>query len=695
MRVSLQWLREFVPVTEGAEAVADRLTMAGLEVEALEPAGGDVMLEVNVTPNRADCLSIVGIARELSALYGVPLTLPELDFLAETGPLDFNIDIIDPHLCHRYAGRIVKDLTIGPSPQWLRERVEKAGIRSINNVVDVTNYVLIELGHPLHAFDLTTIKGNLIRVGTPRSILGVDGLSMTTLDGVERNIPAGGLLIWDAERPVAIAGVMGGLDTEVRDTTTHVFIESAYFEPLSIRRTSKTLGLKTESSYRFERGTDIKMLKKALDRAALLMKKVAGGHILGKIDIYPTRHVPAEIVVRYDRINSLLGLSLTREEVLSCLRALCFEVATSASSLLVKPPAYRNDVREEWDVIEEIARIHGYDKVPADLPKITIGAGEGRTESRAHTLRTVQSLRHAFLKTGFTEVINFSFMGAQDLDLLALDENDVRRQCIEIMNPLRTEEALMRTTLAPSLIRNARQNIAQGNRDLRLFEIARVYLRQPGASLPHEKEHLGALWYREKTKSLYQDPAPDFYAFKGIVEAVLADMNAPGPVFRRSSEPFLNAGQAADIYIAERKAGFLGALSPAVLESLGSKAQAPSGLVLELDLEALVPHAMRPATYTPLARYPYVERDTAVVVDAAMETILLRDLAESYETELIEEVSLFDVYQGGSIPAGKKSVAFRVRYRGRERTLTDEEVDRLHGSLVRFILERTQGQLRQ
>jgi phenylalanyl-tRNA synthetase beta chain len=294
VRVSFEWLKDFVEIDASAVAVAERLTMTGLEVEAVERFDGDVVFEVNVTPNRPDCLSIIGIARELSASYGVPLTFPDLNVVADSKELDFNVEIAEPDLCWRYAGRIVSRLKVGPSPDWMKKRLEKCGIRAINNVVDITNYVLLEFGHPLHAFDLKTLKGHMIKVGTPRVISGQQHMEMNTLDGIKREVPGESLLIWDAERPVAVAGIMGGRDTEVTEKTVDIFIESAYFDPASIRRTSRALGLHTESSYRFERGTDIKALKKALDRAAMLMRDVAGGTIYGKIDIYPKRYHPKE-----------------------------------------------------------------------------------------------------------------------------------------------------------------------------------------------------------------------------------------------------------------------------------------------------------------------------------------------------------------------------------------------------------------
>lgn len=719
MRVPFEWLKEFIDINESPHEVAHRLTMIGLEVEAVEQVDSDVVFEVNVTPNRPDCLSIIGIARELSALYKTPVVFPEHDVLAETGELDFNVDIADAELCHRYAGRVVRNLKIGHSPEWLRKRLEKCSIRSINNIVDVTNYVLLELGHPLHAFDLKTIKGCRIIVGTPNRVKGQGTrIKFKTLDSIEREIPEESLLIWDAERPIAIAGVMGGMETEVSDSTVDIFIESAYFEPVSVRRTSKAIGLKTESSYRFERGTDIKMLKKALDRAAYLMKEVAGGTICGKIDIYPKRYKPDEISVRYNKVNETLGLKLTKQEITDCLDGLGFEMKKLANSLKIKPPAYRRDIKREIDIIEEVARIYGYDKIPAQLPRATIGI-ESPEDRKSGSAKVKNDIKQALLKSGFTEVINYSFMGMQDIDLLGIGEYDERRNLVQIKNPLKTEDSFMRTTLIPSFIKNLVQNLSHGNRELRLFEIARVFISQKSevssqeavalshcrteCSLPVEREHLAAIYYKEKSKALYRDDTPDFYIIKGVIEAILNNLRIYDYSFVRSSEPFLHPGQSADIFIGSRlpvassqsvKAGYVGALSPAIMDSLDIKAHKPSVIVMEIDIDRIIPYAMQVVKYRPLPRYPYIERDTAIVVDSLLEAAMLMKWLKSYPSDLIEDIYIFDVYQGKNIPEGKKSIAFNVRYRASDRTLKDDEIDSLHKSLVDYILDKTKGQLR-
>ncbi len=698
MRASLEWLREFVPVSESAAEVAHRLTMLGLEVEAMEQVDGDTVFEINVTPNRPDCLSMIGVARELSAAFGPVLGFPEHEVAVETGALDFNVDILDPALCRRYAGRIVKGLKIGPSPEWLKSRLEKCGLRSINNVVDVTNYVLIELGHPLHAFDLGTIKGRRIQVGTSKNVKGKpQKLRFRTLDGNEQELPGDALLIWDAEDPIAIAGIMGGLETEVSDSTVDIFIESAWFDPVSVRRTSRCTGLKTEASFRFERGTDIKMLKKALDRAALLMHEIAGGTVYGKIDIYPGIYSPVEISISCEKINRVLGLDLTEEEITHYLKKLGFAVDNGNGYLNITPPAYRVDVQGDFDIIEEVARSYGYERIPAVLPAGVVGIETQDNAQKLFSGALLKELKESFLKSGFSEVINYSFMGEQDLDLLGIDKSDKRGILkVKIKNPLRSEDAYMRTTLVPALIRNIKYNVSHDNRAFRLFEISRVFhvTSNDPNSLPEERNHFAAALYKEKIRSLYKDDTHDFFVVKGVIEALFDILKIRHYSFVRSSEPFLHPGQSADILIGSQKVGHVGALSPVIIDRLDMKAHSPSIILAELDIDLIRPYSVHELKYHPLPRYPYSERDTALVVDESLESSEIVALLKSDSSELIEDVSLFDVYQGKNIPEGKKSIAFSIRYRASDRTLKDEEVDALHDQIIGFVIERTKGQLR-
>lgn len=696
MRVPFEWLKEFVDLKAAPTEVGHKLTMIGLEVEAIEQVNDDYIFEVNVTPNRPDCLSIIGIARELSAAYRVPLKFPKHDVLSDPGELDFNVDILDTPLCNRYAGRVVKNLKIAPSPDWLKSRLDKCGLRSINNIVDITNYVLLEFGHPLHAFDLGTIKGHRIRVGTPNTVKGNGAnIKFETLDGIKRDVPPDSLMIWDAKRPIAIAGIMGGLETEVNDATKDIFIESAYFDPMSVRRTSKLLGLKTESSYRFERETDIKVLKKALDRAAYLMKEVAGGTIYGKIDLYPKRYAPVRINIKYDEINGLLGLKLKKKEILACLDGLGLEIKEEPDHLIISPPAFRKDLKGKADIVEEIARMYGYDKITPELPKATIGMEWQGSEIKNDQAGIKKNIREALLKLGYAEAVNYSFMGLHELDLLGIAENDNRRNLLQVKNPLRAEDSFMRSTLVPSLIKNLVHNISHGNKEIELFEMARVFINEMPNSLPTEKDHLAAIYYRERNGSLYKDDILDFYKVKGSVEAIFNDLKIHGHSFVRSSEPFLHPGQSADIFLMGNKIGYLGAISPAIIDVLDIKANKPAVIALELDIDSIMPYTLQVVKYMPLPKYPFIERDTAVILAQSLEASNIINWLKAYSSELIEDIHIFDVYQGKNIPQGKKSVAFNIRYRAANRTLKDDEIDALHSAVVKYILDKTDGQLRQ
>lgn len=364
MRVPYEWLKDFVDITATPEEVAERLTMIGLEVEGSEFVSGDSVFEVNVTPNRPDCLSIIGIARELSAAFKAPLKIPHHEIEEGLPVSDYSVEIVTPELCNRYAGRVITDVRISESPEWIKKRLEKCGIRAINNVVDITNYVLLEFGHPLHAFDADTIEGKKIIVNTAGK-----KNKIVTLDGVERELPQDALLIWDSARPVAIAGVMGGAETEVSNRTRNIFLESAYFDPFSIRRTSKKLNLASESSYRFERGTDIEFLENALNSAAVMIKEIAGGIIHEIIDAYPVKYVPEPVEVRYGRINKILGTDLSNADMLEILRRLGIPAEDKKDFFVIYPPSHRRDIRRDGDVSEEIARMYGYNMIPTTMPR--------------------------------------------------------------------------------------------------------------------------------------------------------------------------------------------------------------------------------------------------------------------------------------------------------------------------------------
>ncbi|HWR57602.1 MAG TPA: phenylalanine--tRNA ligase subunit beta [Thermodesulfovibrionales bacterium] len=682
MRVPLEWLKEFVDFSESPEELGDRLTMAGLEVEALEKVCDDIVFEVNVTPNRPDCLSILGIAREVSALTDLPLRFPDCN-IEDVDSCGVDIEISDEDLCSRYAGRSIRGVQIKESPDWMKKRLEKCGVRPINNIVDITNYVLMEMGHPLHAFDEERLKGKKIRVG--RSL---PGSKITTLDGTSHALPDEALLIWDSERPVAVAGVMGGADTEVKEETTNVFLESAYFLPASVRRTSKTLGLKTEAAYRFERGTDIELLEKALDRAASMMSSLAGGKISKKRDIYPRPFKPAEIRVRYERVNKILGTSISNIEMLEIVRRLGIVVKQEAAFFVCTPPPFRGDIQKEIDIIEEVARFYGYDKVSVTSPKTPISK-----EGRDKRYQSILAIKESFRRSGFTEAINYSFMNYGMLDALNIGNNDQRRRALVLRNPINDEESHLRTTLVPSLIQNLVYNVSMGNREVGLFEVARVFIDR-GEALPAEEHCLGALYFMEKAPSLWKEEAPAFFVVKGVVQSMLDDLKVPDYTFHPSAEPFLHPGKSSDIIIFGRRVGFLGILHPDVTEGLALRVSRPDVVIVEISLDALLQSLSMDVKYTSIPKYPHIDRDVALVVDESASASGIMDLMRSYRSELIEDISIFDFYKGKNIPEGKKSLAFAIRYRSKDRTLTDSEIEELHKRLVEYVVEKTGGIVR-
>lgn len=681
MRVSLEWLKEFIGIKLPVETLAGKLTMAGLEVEAIERLDNDHVLEVNVTPNRPDCLSIMGIARELSAITNTPLKFPEYK-VKETDDSEVGIEIADKELCKRYAGRVVKGITISGSPDWIKTRLEKCGIRTINIIVDITNYVLLELGHPLHAFDLDTLKGKTIKVATAGKNQGI-----VTLDGVERNLHGDALLIWDGVRPVALAGVMGGAETEVTDSTKNIFIESAYFKPESVRRTSKALGLKTESSYRFERGTDIEMLEIALDRTAFLIEKTAGGKIAKKVDVYPEKFQPNPISVKYERVNRILGTDISREDMTDILGRLKIPTEVNGDYFKVFPPPFRPDIERDADVIEEIARLYGYDRIPTAMPRADISSAVRKTK---HPV--ISAVKEVLRKEGFNEVINYSFMNEKYLDILNLPAEDRRRKAVMIKNPLRKEDSFLRTMLLPSLIENFTYNLFRGIKDIRISEISRVF-EDTGKPLPFESLHMGGVYYREKSPSLWKETAGDFYLVKGLVESLFERVKITGFSFSPSNEPFVHPGKSADIFISGEKTGFMGTLSPEVIDRLDIKSR-PDIQIFEMDMDKLLSYIPEAISYTPIPKFPFIERDIAVVLDESIRAADVIKLIRAYPSEFIEDVSVFDSYRGANIPAGKKSLAFAIRYRATERTLTDEEVEALHKDLVEHITGKTGGEIR-
>lgn len=642
----------------------------------------DTIFEIGLTPNRADCLSVIGIAREIAAKLGKKLACHGHS-VSEEGPAveeRVSVFVEDSDLCPRYAARYVGGCIIGPSPSWMVSRLNAVGIRSINNVVDITNYVLMEYGHPLHAFDHSLLTGGTIIVRRAS-----EGEPFQTLDGQERILASSDLTIRDSEKVVALAGIMGGENSEIRETTADILIESACFAPKAIRRTAKRLGLHTESSHRFERGADISILPQVLDRAASLMAEFAGGTVAsGRIDVYPDPVQPKTIVLRLDRVTQILGIRLTCEEVTRIFQNLQFDVESNDPGILrVTVPTFRVDIEREIDLIEEVARLNGYENIPATMPVV-------HTFSERPSLhqKLERKLRDILVSHGLSEVITYSFIHPEAFGRVQLDEEDPRRNVVAILNPLTEEQSVMRSTLLPGLLETAARNISFRLMSPHLFEMRRIYLPAEAVDLPNEPVCAAGIlcgvrdpegWHRTRE-------AVDFYDVKGMVENILDAFSVRGVSFEaRDSEKYYHPGKSCTVLCGKDRLGSFGEIHPTVLENYGIELPV---YYFELNFETLVSLSNEVSSVVAPPRFPETYRDIAMLVDREIETGVILECIRGNTIKDMESADLFDLYTGEGIPAGQKSIAVRIRYRSQERTLTDDEVNRIHQRVLDNLLKK-------
>ncbi len=649
----------------------------------------DHVLDIGVTPNRSDCLSLVGVAREVAAILGKPLRFPR--FIVHENGEDIrditSVAIEDPDLCPRYTARIVKKVKIGPTPLWMRRKLEAVGLRSINNVVDVTNFVMMELGQPLHAFDFRFLEEGRIVVRRSRA-----GEIFVSLDEKERILQADTLMICDGIKPVAIGGVMGGLNSEVKEDTETILLESAYFNPSSIRRTSRALGMGTDAAFRFERGIDPEGVVRALDRAAGLIAELSGGTVCrGVIDQYP-RIVPSakNIPLRLDRVREMLGVAIEASDAVRILESLQMTVESAGEGVLrVTPPTCRVDIAREIDLIEEIARMHGYHRVPETLPAVSVitGVANGR--------RAVETrVREIMTGAGYQEVINYSFVSPDAVDRLGLPETDERGNQVRIRNPLSEEQAVMRTTLVQSLLSNVRRNADVGCFDLKLFETGRTFIHQGEGKQPREHNRAAFLvtGRRYEDRWHFQDLQADFYDLKGCVENILDALRIAAPSFKEGvREPFLHPGKSCGVFSGETQIGFLGEAHPDVLARMDLNGTV---VLCELDMDILAANYSEKSSFRPIPRFPSSSRDVAFLLRREVTAAEMLRLAADAGEELLEKVQIFDVYEGQNIPQGMKSLGMRFSYRRADRTLTDDEVNEAHVRIVGKIVHHTGASIR-
>ncbi|NTV42422.1 MAG: phenylalanine--tRNA ligase subunit beta, partial [Syntrophobacteraceae bacterium] len=674
------------PDESGIWELPARVGAGDLVSEALDLE--DVILEIGVTPNRGDCLSVIGIAREVAALCKGHVRHPETH-VRETGPRIetlTSITVHDADGCPRYAGRVLQGITVGPSPDWLRDRLHAVGLRSINNIVDVTNFVLMELGQPLHAFDYDRLREHRIVVRSAR-----DGERFTTLDGVERTLFGDTLLICDGVGPVAIAGIMGGLDSEIVPETRRVLIESAYFNPLSIRRSSKKLGLKTESAYRFERGVDPQGVLRALDRAAQLMCELAGGTAAaGCIDVVAKPISVPALPLRVARTNRFLGTDLTASEMAEALASIEMRIEShTEQELLVRPPSFRSDVTREVDLAEEVVRVVGYDRVPVTTPKGQVVSAELDPH-----LECRLELKNALQAVGFFEVITYSFIGLESLRRLGYPEDDARLRPVRIKNPLSEELAVMRTSLVPGLLQAARHNFDRGNEDLRLFELSKAFIPQEGQTLPEEPHHLvGVMAGRRDPDFLYgSEEEIDYGDVKGVVEEIMQVLQIHPVQFRTEGlPPYLDSRRSAAVFCNGEVLGWFGKLSDPAAQEYDLKKTVH---VFELDFDRIYARRCPRPLFRALPKFPSVVRDIALVVDERVPVQEPLDFIQGQQIAFLEKTEVFDVYTSPQLGSGKRSLGYRLVYRAPDRSLTDEEVNVLHRKLVDKVIKEFDASLR-
>lgn len=651
----------------------------------------DTILELEVTPNRPDCLSVAGVAREVGAILDLPVAAPAVEPITESGePVDTGcaIEIADTDLCLRYSARIIRGVRIGPSPDWLAEKVVAAGARPISNVVDISNLVMFEMGQPLHAFDLATIALAADGRASITVRRALEGERLVTLDGVERALDPDVLLITDPSGPIALAGVMGGEATEVSDATTDILLESAMFLPGSVSRTSRSLGLVSEASMRFERVVDRSACVAALDRAAALIAELGGGSVApGVIDVYPHPIQPAMLTLRVERLEQIIGVRLPDEEVAAILRRLGCRVDQRGDRFEVAPPSYRPDLEREIDLIEEVLRVWGMERVQATLP-----SGRGRAGGLTHEQRWRERIGATLRATGLNETMTYAFADPGDAEKseMPLAEGEL---FVELLNPMSVEQAVLRRSLLPGLLKSVSYNQRRGVSDVHLYEMGSVFVTSEGRKQPKERVMAGAVMTGNWKPSSWNDASVplDFFDGKGVIETLAADLAVDRFKVRPADSPWLQPGRAAEILVGGEVVGWLGEVHPLVCERF--ECDWPV-VAFQLDVDRLTRYARDARPFTEPPRYPGVELDLAIIVPEDVAAERLEQTVRSAGGKLLEAVRLFDVYRGANIGEGRKSMAMKLVYRAADRTLTADEVDAAHAKLVRKVAGALGGELR-
>ncbi|MGL5754391.1 MAG: phenylalanine--tRNA ligase subunit beta [Paraclostridium sp.] len=632
----------------------------------------DALIEFEITSNRPDCRSILGIAREAAVTLGKELKYPEIIVKESDEATDFEIDI-QTNLCKRYCGRVVKNVKVGPSPYWMQRRLIEAGIRPINNIVDITNYVMLEQGQPLHAFDLDKVGDNKMIVKCAE-----EGEKFVTLDGVERELTSDMIVVTNGKTTLDLAGIMGGENSEISESTTSILLEGANFAKENIRAASKKLGLRTEASSRFEKGVDVNLTEVAINRAAQLIEELGCGTVLnGMIDNYPKKQEIQKIVVNPERINKLLGVNVAVDQFINILENLEFKCNLIASDKLeLEVPSFRLDIEEDADILEEIARIYGYDNIPAATLEGNATAGV-KTDKQ----KFMDKIKSNAIAVGLNEILTYSFVSPRGVDKINLDSNDEKREFVKIINPLGEETSVMRTTLIPNMLNVISTNSSHKVEEVYAFECGNTFKPQDG--LPVETKKLAIGMYGKEV---------DFFTIKGAVETVLNNIGFNGYEIEPETKNLtFHPGRCAKLVYNNICIGTFGELHPDVLENYDLNQRV---YIAEINVDLVFENLNNVKVYNPLPKYPSTTRDIALLVKDEVFVKQIEDIIKANGEDILESYQLFDVYKGAQIEEGHKSIAYSITYRSKDKTLTDEEVAKVHDKIVNELSEKLNANLR-
>ncbi|MFC1480026.1 phenylalanine--tRNA ligase subunit beta [Candidatus Omnitrophota bacterium] len=675
MKLSYEWVKKYVDIDVSAEELARGLTMSGSEVGAMHEEEGDWIMDLEITSNRPDCLNIIGLAREASAVFDKSLRLPVMEVPAAAAPGEgprLQCLVKNKKLCPRYTARIVSGVQVKEVSANIKKHISALGLRSVNNVVDVTNFCLMETGQPLHAFDLDKITGGKIIIRE-----AAKGERIVTIDGTERELEAGMLVIADSAGPVAIAGIMGGKETEVTETTKNVILESAYFDPISIRKTARVLGLSSDSSYRFERGVDKGMIKAASDRAAALIADETGGKICAFEDVSGLGEEKTSIEFSIKKAGKILGISLEEEKVKNILKKLGMEPSEERGQrLLVSVPSFREDVKKEIDLVEEVARIYGYDNIPAVITRFV-----SQVKRKEHSRQVEEKLHEVLPALGLNEIMTYSLISEAALGKFPATEGEV----VQLKNPLSEEQKIMTPHLLDGMLKAILRNINRGNKDLAFFEIGKIYSRSGGKDAFRETPALciGLTGFLRKNWQEGERPA-NLYDLKGIIEETLGRLKLQVAL---SPTEVKGLAHSAEVKLLDGTGGigFLGEVSTRNLSEYDIE---QSVYVCQLKLDEVIKKASLVNRYRTVARFPSSSRDISILCDRSLAAGEIYKLISETGEEIIQGIELVDVYEGEQIPADKKSLTYSIRYGIDTRTLTDDEVEAVHSRVKAILVKK-------